>query len=138
MRDDWLEPLGFEDTPDTVKGISADLRAVEPMLQNLKNTLQDDSSQIIPCDQIKHAVENCDRACVAFQSRIEHWMKHSTEDKIFWVDRWKIGLFGQERIKTAQRLQGYSQRSTVYFNHYYHVTSREPDERNEGYDASAE
>ncbi|XTI90271.1 hypothetical protein V2W45_1522116 [Cenococcum geophilum] len=85
MRDDWLEPLGFEDTPDTVKGISADLRAVEPMLQNLKNTLQDDSSQIIPCDQIKHAVENCDRACVAFQSRIEHWMKHSTEDKIFWL-----------------------------------------------------
>jgi len=26
-------------------------------------------------------------------------MKYSTEDKIFWMDRWKVGLFGQDRIK---------------------------------------
>lgn len=27
-------------------------------------------------------------------------MKHSKEDKIFWISRWKIGLFGPDRIKT--------------------------------------
>src|SRR5947208_1352024 len=27
-------------------------------------------------------------------------MKHSKQDKIFWISRWKIRLFGQERIKT--------------------------------------
>jgi hypothetical protein len=77
------------DAPSAVTDINADLRAVETVLQNLDNILQGDSSQIIPSDQIKHAVENC-----------EHWMRHSTEEKTFWIDRWRIGLFGQERIKT--------------------------------------
>jgi hypothetical protein len=89
-----------KDAPGTVKDISADLRAVEPVLQSLNKALQDDPSQIMLSDQIKTAVENCDRACKAFQSQVEHWLKHSAEDKIFWIDRWKIGLFGQERIKT--------------------------------------
>jgi hypothetical protein len=89
-----------EDAPSLVKDISADLRAVEPVLQSLDRALHSDSSQIILSDQIWLAVENCDRACKAFQSQIEYWMKHSKEDKIFWVYRWKIGLFGQERIRT--------------------------------------
>ncbi|KAI9807905.1 MAG: hypothetical protein M1825_005211 [Sarcosagium campestre] len=86
--------------PETIRGISADLRAVEPVLQNLNSALQNDSSQIILSDQIKPAVENCNRACMAFRSQIDHWMRHSTEDKTFWMDRWKIGMFGQERINT--------------------------------------
>lgn len=88
------------DAPSTIKDISADLRAIDPVLQNLDRALQGDSSQIILSDQIGPAVENCDRACKAFQSQIEQWMKHSKKDKIFWVYRWKIGLFGQERIRT--------------------------------------
>jgi hypothetical protein len=79
-----------KDAPDTVGGISANPRAVEPVLQNLNKALQDDSSQIILSGQIKHAVENCDGACQAFQSYVEHRMKHSTEDKAFWIDSWKI------------------------------------------------
>ena len=27
-------------------------------------------------------------------------MRHSSEDKTFWVDRWRVSVFGQERIKT--------------------------------------
>jgi hypothetical protein len=88
------------DAPITIKDISVDLRAVERILQTLDRALQSDSSQVIVSEQIGPAVENCDRACKAFQSQIEHWMKHSKEDKIFWVYRWKIGLFGQERIRT--------------------------------------
>lgn len=89
-----------KDAPVTMKNISADLRTVEPILQSLKRELQGNSLQIMGNDQIRHAVENCDRACTAFQSRIEHWTRHSTEDRTFWIDRWKIGLFEQERIKT--------------------------------------
>ncbi|KAF7502471.1 hypothetical protein GJ744_005686 [Endocarpon pusillum] len=88
-----------KDAPDTIKDISADLRAVEPVLQNLSQTLQNNPSQIILSDQIKSAVKNCEKACTAFRSQIEHWTRHSTEEKTFWVDRWRIGLFGQERIK---------------------------------------
>ena len=55
---------------------------------------------------MKTAVENCDRACKAFQLQITHQTKHSTEDKTFWMDRWKIGMFGQKRIKTFERQLG--------------------------------
>jgi hypothetical protein len=89
-----------KDAPDTVRSVGTDLQAVEPVLQNLDKALQDGTTQFILSNQIKYAVENCDRACKVFQSQVEHWMKHSTEDKMFWMDRWKIGLFGLERIKT--------------------------------------
>jgi hypothetical protein len=89
-----------KDAPATIKEISADLRAVEFVLQDLKAKAQDGSSQVIQGDRIAPAIANCDRACKAFQSQVEQWMKHSKEDKIFWITRWKIGLFGQERIKT--------------------------------------
>ena len=89
-----------KDAPGTVRDINADLRAVLPALQNLKDALQDGSSHITLGDQIRSAVEKCDRACKAFQSQVDRWMKHSKEDKIFWMYRWKLGLFGQERIKT--------------------------------------
>ena len=73
------------------------------------------------------------------------------EDRTIWAGE------DQDIQRAALRLQGYSQRSTVYFNHvlifpwaligfcltnaliwYYYVTLREPDERIEGYDALAE
>jgi len=89
-----------KDAPATIKDISADLRAIESVLQDLNARAQGGSSQIIRSNQIGPAVENCDRACKAFQLQVEQWMKHSKQDKIFWISRWKIGLFGQERIKT--------------------------------------
>ncbi|PVH69236.1 hypothetical protein DL98DRAFT_474010 [Cadophora sp. DSE1049] len=90
----------IKDAPGTIKDLSADLRVFESVLQELNANVQDDSLQIIRSSQIGPAVENCDRACKAFQSRVERWMKHSKEDKIFWISRWKIGLFGPDRIKT--------------------------------------
>jgi hypothetical protein len=91
---------GVRGAPDTIKSVSTDLCAVQLVLQDLVRTLQDDSSQIVLSEQIKHAVENCERACGTFRSQVEHWMERSTQDKMFWVDRWKVGLFGLERIKT--------------------------------------
>ena len=90
----------IKEGPDTVKGVNTDLRTVQSVLQNLDKALQDGDSQILLSNQIKSAVENCDRACRAFELQVQHWMERSTEDKIFWLDRWKIGLFGLERIKT--------------------------------------
>lgn len=89
-----------KDAPGIIKDISADLRAIESVLQDLNKKVQDGSSQIIRSNQIGPAVENCDRACKAFQLQVDRWMKHSKEDKIFWISRWKIGLFGPDKIKT--------------------------------------
>jgi hypothetical protein len=91
---------GVRGAPDIVKRVSTDLRAVQSVLESLVRTVQVDSSHIILSEQIKHAVENCQRACGAFRLQVEHWMQPSTQDKMFWLDRWKVGLFGLERIKT--------------------------------------
>lgn len=85
--------------PEILKGVTTDLRVIQPVLQNLIGSAQG-AEQIVLSEQIKHAVENCERACGTFRSQVEHWMEHSTQDKMFWVDRWKVGLFGLERIKT--------------------------------------
>ena len=89
----------IKDVPDIVKSIRADLQAIEPVLRNLNKALQGDDSQIVLSDQIKPAVENYDRACTTFKSLLDHWTRHSKE-RTFWIDRWRVGLFGQERIRS--------------------------------------
>jgi hypothetical protein len=90
----------IKDVPEAVKSIRADLQAVEPVLRHLDTALRGDVSQIVLSDEIKFAVENCGRACTSFQTLLDHWMRHSIEEKTFWMDRWRLGLFGQDRIKT--------------------------------------
>jgi hypothetical protein len=90
----------IKEAPDTIKGVSTDLRVIQPVLQSLVRIVQDSPSEIVLSEQIKHAVENCERACGTFHLQVKHWREHSTEDKMFWIDRWKVGLFGLERIKT--------------------------------------
>ncbi|RYN21506.1 hypothetical protein AA0112_g10182 [Alternaria arborescens] len=94
------------EAPATVAGISTDLLAIQATLQSLARALQEGSSQILLSEQVKHAVENCHTACRTFQMQVEHWTKHSTKDKMFWMDRWKLGLFGLERIKIFREQLG--------------------------------
>lgn len=88
--------------PDTIRKIKVDLQSVEPVLHNLDTACRSDGTQIVLRPEVKSAVENCGRACKEFGVLIGHWMRHSSEDKTFWVDRWRVGIFGQERIKTLK------------------------------------
>ncbi|KAH8592635.1 hypothetical protein B0O99DRAFT_597076 [Bisporella sp. PMI_857] len=90
----------IKDAPNDVTSIRADLKAVEAVLRQLDISLQGGTLQIALSDQIKPALENCFRVCATFQKLLDQWMKHSREDKTFWMDRWRVGLFGQDRIKT--------------------------------------
>ena len=86
----------IKDAPRAIKDIRADLIVIESVLDdaNAKSMHIPENSQIGP------AVANCDRACKSFQVQITHWMKHSKEDKMFWLTRWKVGFIGPDRIKT--------------------------------------
>ena len=88
----------IKDAPTTIRNIVVDLQAVEPALRNLETACRNDA-HIVLSAEIKSAVENCNEACSDFQTLLTDWMKHSAEDKMFWADRWRVGLFGQERIK---------------------------------------
>ncbi|KAI9674004.1 MAG: hypothetical protein M1822_009581 [Bathelium mastoideum] len=104
----------IKDAPDTIRNIKVDLQAIEPVLQSLEAACRRDDSPIDLSDEIKFAVENCSKACSNFRALLEHWMRHSSGDKTFWLDRWRVGLFGQERIKTFKgRLSDYKNTLSV-------------------------
>jgi hypothetical protein len=90
----------IRDVPKTVKSVRVDLQAVEPILHQLDKALHNDESQVVLREEIKPVVQNCDRACTSFQAALDRWTRHSTEEKTFWMDRWRVGLFGQDRITT--------------------------------------
>ena len=90
----------LRDVLDTVRSLREDLRAVEPILHQMNTFLQSKEQQIVLNNEIKFAIDNCDRACTEFQALLARWMKRSTKEKTFWIERWRVGLFGQERIKT--------------------------------------
>lgn len=150
---------GVKGAPEIIEGVTADLRAIQPVLQSLLQTTQDYSSQLVLSEQIKHAVENCERACRTFQSQVEQWMENSNADRMFWVDRWKVGLFGLERIKTfraqlndckgtlsvalstATMYQPLVFQVYVFFSdtfQHYNIPPTEFDARDEGHDAPTE
>ncbi|KAH7012575.1 uncharacterized protein B0I36DRAFT_256336 [Microdochium trichocladiopsis] len=100
--------------PSEIAAIHRDLEAVTSVLHRLEPYLRDGdgSSQDGPAmssmPDIALAVNNCRTSCDQFQALLKRWLRHSTEDKMFWVDRWRIGLFGQSRTKAFQaRLFGY-------------------------------
>jgi hypothetical protein len=63
---------------------------------------QSNGAQIVLSAEVKSAVVNCNRACTDFQTLLDRWIKHSSEEKTFWIDRWRGGFFGQERIKAFE------------------------------------
>jgi len=85
--------------PDTTRNIKLDLQAVEPVLYSLETASQSNGAQIVLSAEVKSAVVNCNRACTDFQTLLDRWIKHPSEEKTFWIDRWRGGFFGQERIK---------------------------------------
>ncbi|KAH8889899.1 hypothetical protein GQ53DRAFT_842471 [Thozetella sp. PMI_491] len=87
----------IKDAPDTIRNIRNDLQAIEHVLCSLTVAPQSDISQL-DSEEIRFAIQNCGRACKEFGTLLQRWV-HSEDEKIFWQDRWRVGLFGLERIK---------------------------------------
>ena len=88
--------------PDAIRNIRVDLKAIESALQNLETAFNSNDQTIDVTTSIQSAVKSCESACSDFQTQLQRWMRHSSEDRTFWMDRWKVGLFGQERVKTLK------------------------------------
>jgi hypothetical protein len=73
--------------PDIIRNIKLELQAVEPVLYSLETASRSDGAQIVLSAEVKSAVVNCNRACTDFQTLLDRWMKHSGEEKTFWIDR---------------------------------------------------
>ena len=88
--------------PEAISNVKSDLQAVQPVLKQLEQSEQSGGHKTLLIDEIKPAVQNCGRACDAFQKQLDHWMRHSSADKTFWADRFRVALFGQERTQALR------------------------------------
>ncbi|KAF1982496.1 hypothetical protein K402DRAFT_362588 [Aulographum hederae CBS 113979] len=84
----------IKNAPKQMRELKDDLRALEGTLSDLEISSTDNVSR-----HIHLALENCSNACTDFRTLLDRWTKDSTQDKMFWVKRWKVGVFGQDRIK---------------------------------------
>jgi STAND-like protein len=97
----------IKSVPGDVKDLRGELDSLTGVLQKVQKHLtsapdsfegsQDsfEGSQDVPL-----AVRNCQTACDDFSALLKRWLRHSADDKIFWTDRWRIGMFGEARIKS--------------------------------------
>jgi hypothetical protein len=92
----------IKDAPCTIKDISADLRVVEPVLRELSANIQDDSSHFIQSSQVEAAIENCDRACKAFQSQVERWMNTPKRIRSFGFRGGRLDYLGPTGSRTSK------------------------------------
>ncbi|KAJ0415416.1 hypothetical protein BJY00DRAFT_293548 [Aspergillus carlsbadensis] len=91
----------LKDVPQTIANIKGDLQSLQAVLEKLQQTLKEDASLVLN-DVVIQTVQDCDSACKSFQAVIARWMRHSTEEKTFWADRWRVGLFGLQKIAAFQ------------------------------------
>lgn len=60
------------------------------------------------------AVNDCGKACEAFDRRLKKWTKHSDNDILTLQDKWSIGVWNRERMQTFRTRIESCQR-TVHF-----------------------
>ena len=96
------------DAPKAVESLKADLTSIDTALQSLQ-TIKDHQWELLGkpiADQSKTAISNCKTACASFHSDLRRWTRHSTEGKLSWQDRTKIGFFKERQMKAiSEELQ---------------------------------
>ncbi|KAI9695778.1 MAG: hypothetical protein M1820_008451 [Bogoriella megaspora] len=92
----------IKDAPDTIRNVKLDLQAVGSVLRSLEEICRNDNIRIVLDAEVKFAVENCSKVCTAFQNHLRRWVRHSGDGEASTIDRWRVALFGQERIRTLR------------------------------------
>jgi Fungal N-terminal domain of STAND proteins len=92
----------IQEAPVAIANIREDLQAVDTILRCLNRALQDPQlSDVLKTKwngTLQSAVQSCQDLSIEFSTVLQHWMKHSTENKTFWSDRVKVGYFGETKM----------------------------------------
>lgn len=90
----------IKSVPGDVKDLRGELDSLTGVLQKVQKHLTDAPDTFEGSQDVLLAVGNCQTACDDFSAWLKRWLRHSADDKIFWTDRWRIGMFGEARIKS--------------------------------------
>ncbi|KAF7535317.1 hypothetical protein G7Z17_g13225 [Cylindrodendrum hubeiense] len=92
----------IRNAPEAVQNIRDELQLVKPLLTQLDSAINEQRSGLILGQEINLALENCHRVCTKFNESLNHWMRHSTDQKISMIDNVKIGFLRQDQIRTLK------------------------------------
>ncbi|KAK5077368.1 hypothetical protein LTR70_010306 [Exophiala xenobiotica] len=95
----------ISEAPETLRNITQDLSAVETVLERISSAsedsrLPDELKNLLINEKLKSVLKDCEKRCEKFQNTVDNWMKHSSNDKVFWWDKVRAGYFGEAKIKT--------------------------------------
>jgi hypothetical protein len=70
--------------------------------------------QVLLKTGMANAVNDCGKACEAFNKRLQKWTRHSHGDKLSLRDKMSVGIWNKERVRTFRTRVETCQR-TVHF-----------------------
>ncbi|KAF1810926.1 hypothetical protein P152DRAFT_515351 [Eremomyces bilateralis CBS 781.70] len=115
---DFLDNLA--EAKEVVRDIASNLEGVQRSLTALEELTISDratySAAKVDLEKtgVVEAVNNCGQACAKFTDNLKRWTKHSGATQLSLRDRFSVGVWNREKIRTF-RMQVQSCQATVHF-----------------------
>jgi hypothetical protein len=111
----------IKDAHEDVLDIRAQLDKIRSPLDALQALVADTDAetnatfkQVLLKTGMANAVNDCGKACEAFNKRLQKWTRHSHGDKLSLRDKMSVGIWNKERVRTFRTRVETCQR-TVHF-----------------------
>lgn len=86
--------------PKVVAGLKEDVRGAEMAIEGLKAIEPTDLESLGVAEQQLSAIKTCSKACDTFRNDLQRWTKHSENGNLSRRDRFNVGYFQAEKIKS--------------------------------------
>jgi hypothetical protein len=96
----------IQDAEEVVGDVCTQLANIQKPLDSLKELRISDTSTLTASKEalaksgVAEAVNNCGKACAAFDKKLQKWTKHSPEGKLSFRDKVTVGVWNKERVLT--------------------------------------
>ncbi|KAF7955087.1 uncharacterized protein EAE97_000346 [Botrytis byssoidea] len=105
LHDDFS---AVRDAGETIKPLVDDLNSVVGVLSSLDATAKrSDQVQGVPSeidnDNFKAAAKNCNKICTAFREKLVKWIRHPSNNKMDWRDRFRVGFLAEKELLEFNR-----------------------------------
>jgi N-methylhydantoinase B/oxoprolinase/acetone carboxylase alpha subunit len=106
----------IKDAHEDVLDIRAQLDKIRSPLDALQALVADTDAETNATFKtgMANAVNDCGKACEAFNKRLQKWTRHSHGDKLSLRDKMSVGIWNKERVRTFRTRVETCQR-TVHF-----------------------
>jgi len=96
----------IRDAEEVAGNIRTQLESIQRPLDSLKELRISDtgtlsaSKDALAKSGVAEAVNDCGKACAAFEKKLQKWTKHSAEGKLSFRDKVTVGVWNKERVLT--------------------------------------